>query len=98
VGVLCNELSGLIRSEPDVVAESVQSQSQGGHGDTRRGSSSVLATVRPDQTNWWPVDLGVPSSLGTQSEVRYAYFPVTRCLAIAYQRDSDGLRHAGPSD
>jgi hypothetical protein len=27
-------------------------------------------------------DLGVPSSLGAQNEVRYAYFPVTRRLAI----------------
>ena len=36
----------------------------------------------PDQANWWPADLGVPSSLGAQNEVRYAYFPATRRLAI----------------
>ena len=36
----------------------------------------------PDQANWWPADLGVPSSLGAQNEVRYAYFPATQRLAI----------------
>ena len=39
-------------------------------------------TEGPDQSNWWPADLGVPSSLGAQNEVRYAYFPATRRLAI----------------
>src|ERR1700734_3561434 len=41
-----------------------------------------LEAEGPDQANWWPSDLGVPSSLGTQNEVRYAYFPATRRLAI----------------
>ena len=86
VVALCNELSGLIRSEPGFVAGSFQSQSQGGHGDTRSGSSSLLATEGTDHANWWPADLGVPSSLGAQNEVRYAYFPATRRLAI----DSNG--------
>ncbi|MHA7648633.1 SHOCT domain-containing protein [Mycobacterium sp. ML4] len=33
-------------------------------------------------TNWWPADLGVPSSSGGQNETRYAIFPGTRRLAI----------------
>ncbi|OBH13243.1 SHOCT domain-containing protein [Mycobacterium sp. E1747] len=32
--------------------------------------------------NWWPADLGVPSSVGGQNDVRYAFFPSTRRLAI----------------
>ncbi|MEE6139416.1 SHOCT domain-containing protein [Mycobacterium sp. 050128] len=32
--------------------------------------------------NWWPADLGVPSSSGAQNDVRYAFFPGTRRLAI----------------
>lgn len=32
--------------------------------------------------NWWPADLGIPSSVGGQNEVRYAFFPGTRRLAI----------------
>ena len=35
-----------------------------------------------DQADWWSADLGVPSSLGAQNEVRYAYFPATQRLAV----------------
>jgi Short C-terminal domain len=83
VDALCNELSALIRSEPGfVVADSFQSQSQGARGNLQTGSSSFLTAVGRDQANWWPADLGVPSSLGAQNEVRYAYFPTTRRLVI----------------
>jgi Short C-terminal domain len=83
VDALCNELSALILSEPDsVVADSFQSQSQGARGSLQPGSSSPLVIESPDQANWWPADLGVPSSLGAQNEVRYAYFPAGRRLAI----------------
>jgi hypothetical protein len=33
--------------------------------------------------NWWPGDLGSPSSSGGQNDARYAYFPNTRRLAIS---------------
>ncbi|WP_099021525.1 SHOCT domain-containing protein [Mycolicibacterium palauense] len=39
--------------------------------------------------NWWPADLGVPSSTGGQNDVRYAVFPATRRLAIHI----DGVTH-----
>jgi hypothetical protein len=32
--------------------------------------------------NWWPAALGVPSSVGAQNDVRYAYFPAARRLAV----------------
>jgi hypothetical protein len=32
--------------------------------------------------NWWPTDLGVPTSSGRQNDARYAIFPSTRRLAI----------------
>jgi Short C-terminal domain len=83
VDALCNELSTLIRSEPDfAAADSFQSQNQGARENFQPGSSSLLVAAGPDQANWWPSDLGVPSSLGAQNEVRYAYFPATRRLAI----------------
>ncbi|MFT4127342.1 MAG: SHOCT domain-containing protein [Gordonia sp. (in: high G+C Gram-positive bacteria)] len=34
--------------------------------------------------NWWPADLGVPSSTGSQNGTRYAVFPATRRLAVEY--------------
>jgi hypothetical protein len=87
VDALCNELSTLIQSEPDfAAADSFQSQSQAARGNLQGGSSSHLVAARPDQADWWPADLGVPSSLGAQHEVRYAYFPATRRLAL----DIDG--------
>ncbi len=33
--------------------------------------------------NWWPSELGSPSSSGGQNDARYAYFPHARRLAIA---------------
>lgn len=56
--------------------------------------SNALATTQifpPAQTgqgygnNWWPPELGIPSSSGGQNDIRYAVFPQTRRLAI--QRD-----------
>jgi hypothetical protein len=83
VDALCVELSELIRSEPDFVASgSFQSQSQGPWGNVGGGSSSLLATEARVRANWWPTDLGSPSSLGAQNDVRYAYFPASRRLAI----------------
>jgi hypothetical protein len=83
VDALCVELAELIRSEPDFVASgSFQSQSQGPRGNVGGGSSSLLATEGRDQANWWPADLGFPSSIGAQNHVRYAYFPGSRRLAI----------------
>lgn len=35
-------------------------------------------------SNWWPADLGVPSSVGGQNDARYAVFPGTRRLAIQF--------------
>ena len=35
--------------------------------------------------NWWPGDLGSPSSSGSQNNIRYAFFPSSRRLAV--QRD-----------
>ena len=32
--------------------------------------------------NWWPADLGVPSSVGGQNDARYAVFPGTRRLVL----------------
>ncbi len=34
-------------------------------------------------SHWWPAELGMPSSTGAQNNIRYAYFPATRRLAIA---------------
>jgi hypothetical protein len=66
-----------------------QSQQQGGSGyTTPTGGSAPGVTVSlfvPGQGgsgNWWPVELGAPAATGAQNQMRYAYFPHTRRLAV----------------
>jgi Short C-terminal domain len=66
VSGLCSELSDLLNSQQVFVPAP---QSTGGGF----GSSG---------NNWWPGDLGSPSSSGGQNDSRYAYFPQTHRLAI----------------
>ena len=94
---LCNELSRLVANEDDLITSgSFQSQSQGGQrqgafgGDRQQQSGSgpvgrVSLFVPPpagSSGDWWPADLGRPTSIGAQNDVRYAYFTQTRRLAI----------------
>lgn len=67
VSGLCSELSTLLR-EQQVFAPAASSQQQPG-GNHSSG-------------NWWPSELGQPSSSGGQNDSRYAYFPGLRRLAV----------------
>ena len=51
-----------------------QSQSQGSLG------GSIAAAG--GGSRWWPVELGTPTALGAQNDLRYAYFAATRRLVI----------------
>ncbi|MEO6599103.1 MAG: SHOCT domain-containing protein, partial [Polyangiaceae bacterium] len=66
VANLCSDLSNLLSSQQVFVP--VPQSSPGAFG----GGSN----------NWWPGDLGSPSSTGGQNDSRYAYFPTTQRLAI----------------
>jgi hypothetical protein len=73
---LAGEMRGLSVFEQETAAVSYapgfgsQSQSQGGYGQYAQAS------------NWWPGDLGQPSSTGAQNDMAYAVFPGARRLAI----------------
>jgi hypothetical protein len=45
-------------------------------------ASTTQSQIGFTANNWWPADLGVPSAAGAQNDVRYAFFPATRRLAI----------------
>lgn len=45
-------------------------------------AASKAAGMGFSSANWWPADLGIPSSTGGQNDSRYAVFPATRRLAI----------------
>jgi hypothetical protein len=45
-------------------------------------ASSTQSQIGFTSANWWPTNLGVPSSSGAQNGARYAIFPTTKRLAI----------------
>ncbi len=79
VDALCNELAGLLRSQPLAEAEAVSFQSQR-QGDT--GAVSLFVPGTGATGAWWPADLGAPASTGAQNDMRYAWFPGPRRVAI----------------
>lgn len=46
------------------------------------GAPGVSLSWQSNGGNWWPGDLGVPSTSGSQNNLRYAWFPATRRLAV----------------
>jgi hypothetical protein len=76
VDSLCTDLSDIVRNHSLLSApSSSQSQSQG----AGLGVSGVSLFVEEAD---WPAELGQPASVGSQNDVRYAYFPDKRRLAI----------------
>lgn len=87
VDSLCWDISNILANQPGLLRSgSFQSQSQGGSGyqhQSHGGPMGASTLFVPDpEDNWWPADLGSPSSLGSQNNVRYAYFPNIRRLAV----------------
>jgi hypothetical protein len=92
VDALCSELAALVANAPDggdifvrapqPPAQS-QSQSQGGsHGAGGGDAFTTWQSQSGSGGNWWPADLGSPASVGAQNDMRYAYFPDKRRLAL----------------
>ena len=83
---LCSEISDILANQPGLLhSGSFQSQSQGGssHQHQATGSISASSLFVPDpEDNWWPRELGAPSAVGNQNNVRYAYFAYQRRLAV----------------
>jgi Short C-terminal domain len=93
IDALCNDLSTLIAGQPDLIqAGSLQSQTQGAYPGSQQQQSSAgpvgsVSLFVPEPAvglhgNWWPQELGSPSSTGAQNNVRYAYFSLSRRLAV----------------
>jgi len=74
---LCSELSELVRSTSlHLPAAPSQSQYQG-------GGVSLFVPGSFSSGNWWPEELGQAASTGAQNDLRYAFVPATRRLAIS---------------
>ena len=74
VSGLCAELSNLLSSQPVFATAASDSNVA-----TRSGTSGNLAA-----NQWWPAELGSPSSSGGQNDLRYADFPQTHRLAVQH--------------
>ena len=76
VDELCNELASLVRDQRSIHGDAgrAQSHSQSGVSLFVEGSGSP--------SRWWPPELGEPASVGAQNEMRYAFFPASRRIAI----------------
>src|ERR1700682_6447979 len=75
---ICTELAAYIAD--------TRSRSTELGGDHKAGEVSYRSSRQA--SDWWPGDLGTPSSVGAQNELQYAVFPGTRRLAI---KDGDHL-------
>ncbi|QDV22992.1 SHOCT domain-containing protein [Aureliella helgolandensis] len=84
---LCNDLSNALANHQLIAfSGSSQSQSQGGNSAQSQASGSMGSTnslfVPDPTTNWWPTEFGPPAAIGSQNNLRYAYFPAQRRLAV----------------
>jgi hypothetical protein len=77
VDALCTELANLVRGADVFQPPQSQSQFQG---------ASLFVPGGYSSGNWWPGELGHAASVGSQNNLRYAFFPHARRLAI----DLDG--------
>ena len=85
VDSLCSELSGVLARQPLFArpyASQSQTQSQGGSFPQQGEVSLFVSSGGARGGDWWGGDFGAPSSTGSQNNIRYAYFPAARRLAI----------------
>lgn len=81
---VCSELARFLAQQPGVL-QSMHRQSPS-HGE-RQPAAPAVSLFIPDAStatgHWWPAELGMPSSTGSQNHIQYAYFPAPRRLAMA---------------
>jgi hypothetical protein len=85
VDALCTELSNLLRRDSSLMPQEGRSSSQYQRQGPESGPDDVSLFIPArgaTSGNWWGSDLGAPSATGSQNEIRYAYFPGGRRLAI----------------
>lgn len=70
VNNLCTEISNILASGQGMIFATP--------------APSAFEPVTNTSFNWWPAELGVPSSSGAQNNVRYAIFPHCQRLAVDF--------------
>jgi hypothetical protein len=81
---LCSDLANLLGQESSWMRASTSSQTQSQGGTGGYGNVSLFVPgAGGSPSAWWGADLGAASATGSQNNIRYAYFPASRRLAIA---------------
>ncbi len=85
VDSLCEDLANLVSQQPGLLGTgSFQSQNQS--SGAAKSSSQPLGLsslfVPDPRAQWYPAELGSPSSSGSQNDTRYAYFASAHRLAV----------------
>jgi hypothetical protein len=81
VNGLCSDLASRLGQQPSLMRSGTSSQTPGPGG---QGNVSLFVPgAGGSQAAWWGADLGAASATGSQNNIRYAYFPASRRLAIA---------------
>lgn len=91
---LCVEISNQLLNQPGSF-QPASSQSQYQSSNNAPSGSLFVSAAAAGQ--WWPSDLGSPSSTGAQNNARYAVFPATRRLAVEFNGQTtiyDTLDHS----
>jgi hypothetical protein len=84
VNGLCSDLANLLDQEPSWMLANTSSQTQGQGGTGDYGNVSLFVPAAGGSpVAWWGADLGAASATGSQNNIRYAYFPASRRLAVA---------------
>ncbi|MCB1505387.1 MAG: SHOCT domain-containing protein [Hyphomicrobiaceae bacterium] len=85
---VCNDLSNALANHQTApFAGSFQSQSQSGF-DTQSQAAGQIGInnnslfVPDPAAQWWPHELGTPTAIGSQNNMKYAYFANSRRLAV----------------
>ncbi len=87
VNNICSDIANQLANHQLVpFSGSFQSQSQNGVSSQTQAAGSMGSAnslfVPDPESNWWPSHLGSPNALGSQNNVRYAYFANISRLAV----------------
>jgi hypothetical protein len=79
VVALCSELSARLDRESSEKTTGARSpQTETSHDDV----SLFIPAGSSRSSDWWGADLGTAGATGSQNDIRYAYFPASRRLAV----------------
>ena len=85
VDSLCSDIANIVNNQPGLLrvgSFQSQSQSSGGSGFSTAPTGPSRLFVPDPRAQWYPAELGMPNAVGSQNNLRYAYFANAQRLAV----------------